>query len=176
MRTPRPHFCQPPEPLGSFSCEGVPDTLLDGEELKNRLLRRFVSIYPEFTSLLDPDNNSKFYLIVDKVNYFFTKYKCMSDAHIHKGLEFMYFLLLGHFLTLEGVVPGLLPTTGAGALGAPGDLVSSASVGDVSISFDTSVHTQAYSRSAFKHYLGRTKFGREYLALLDYTTGLLCVN
>lgn len=176
-RVPQRSFCQPSEPVVAFKCQGDPDILLENEELSKRLLRAFVKVYPEFSLILDDENLiARFYTIVDKVKYFFTKYECMSDAHIHKGCEYMFYLLLAHFAFLEGMAPTPEDAAAVAGLAGAGDLVSSASVGDVSISFDTSTQAAPYSQSAFKQYLAKTKWGREYLALLDYTVGVHLVN
>lgn len=158
-------------------CSGIPDQLKEGEVLEHRLLCTFINTYPEFQPLQnDPLYIDRFYALANKVKCIDKSFQCINDSHLHScSLLYKFLAFLGHYVLVSGLVtqetiPGLQsPFTNA-------QRVSSVHLGDASINFDNSMFNPANSGSAFKSFLSSTTYGREYLAMIQESTGFLYIN
>lgn len=125
---------------------------------------------------MDTTTIDRFYCLVDKVKCLDKRFQCISDSHLHNcTLLYKFLALLAHYVIVSGIItqesiPGLQsPFSNT-------QRISSVSLGDASINFDNSMFNPANSGSAFKSFLSTTTYGREYLAMIQESTGFLYIN
>lgn len=138
------------------------------------MLSKFTSVYPEFKELLsNEDYICSFYNLIDKVKCVTYRYKCINDLHLHKCKMYEFFTLAAHYVIVNNILPGAAAfSPGIGG----GGVVTSASLGDASVSYDTNLDKAMIGNSPYKAFLYTTSYGKEYIAMLDRNTGLLTIN
>lgn len=135
-------------------------------------MENFIIVYPEFKQLVENEGyRSAFYNLIAKIKCTTYRYNCISDYHLHECKMYQFFALTAHYV----VVSNLLPSQ-TGALPGDGGIVSSASLGNASVSYDTSIDSKMIGSSAYKRFLYTTPYGKEYVAMLERNTGLLTIN
>lgn len=132
---------------------------LDDEAL-TVLLQEFNTLYPELGISLHDDNTGlSHYLAKSRhIACLYPQYTCL-DSRCEKQ---KCFLLLAHYLTLDKD-PSYKQ-----------NVLSSASVGDASTSFDTSF-TNNLNKNPFFLWLSKTKYGNELLTLIRMNSGVVVV-
>lgn len=129
------------------------------------ILDKFLTIYPEFRPVCESDEQkARFDSVVAKVQCIYTEFKDLDkccDLYPFIALTAHYFVAGGNAESIG------ITSSGAG-------LVASSSVGDVSISYQSSPY--ATKGDDFTYFLAQTRYGQEYLAWLARQTGLNYVN
>lgn len=141
-------YTVPPPSLCSQKVTSLPeeDILL--------ILNEFTDTFPELKK--DPVDLTIYLPFVKKIGCLYPTLACVDDD----CSKARFFLLLAHYITLQ---PNQNDSINA---------VSSSSVGDVSISYDTT-HTQR--TSPFFVWLNKTPYGRELIAILKSKPGIVIV-
>lgn len=116
----------------------------------------FIAKYPEFKGL----SQDVFLQISEKIKCFFPEY---SDYTQCNNIVLSY-LLIAHFLVIEGRVTSL-------GINKPSGVVSSSSVGGVSVSMQTAPY-----KTSSDYFFHQTPYGLEYLAYLSQVCGMFYVN
>lgn len=131
-----------------------------------QILKDFLNNIPEFKPLFLGENEVMIFLSkINQVKCDFQEYK---DLKNDKKCDLNhFFLLVAHYLVLSGFTKSIniLPLDG---------LVSSSSVGDVSVSYQASPYST--KGNEFTYWLSLTSYGRMYLAWLSRQAGLRIVN
>lgn len=118
------------------------------------LIEDFTKVFPEFRK--DPHDPDIFIPLIHRLACMYPDLSCVAEpCERHK-----FYLLLGHYYTLQGTPIDSINT------------ISSSSVGDVSISYD-STHTSRLS--PFFSWLNKSPYGRELIALLKSKPGIIVV-
>lgn len=139
----------PPPPI---DCSQHLSTLTDEE--RSQLIDDFTTLFPELKGT--PHDPTVFYPSLNKLQCLYPDFTCVDTPCSKMKL----FLLLAHYHTLD-----LNQNDSINSL-------SSSSVGDVSLSYDTT-HTQRLS--PFFIWLSKTPYGRELIALLKSKPGIVVV-
>lgn len=121
------------------SCKHLSD--LQQQETEE-LLNQFISLYPAFA------NTTNLQVVANNLSCLYPNHTCVGDPCTNAR----FFLLLAHYLTL--LDNPALDTTSA---------VTSSSVGDVSISYDTS---SFQGRSPFFLWLNKSPYGRQLINIM----------
>lgn len=131
-----------------------------------QILKDFLNSFPEFKPLFDDERSVNYFLnIVNQVKCDFREYKSLD---INIKCELLHFLLLvAHYLVMSGFSQSIGITASNG-------LVASSSVGDVSVSFQTSPYST--KGDEFTYFMSLTPYGMRYLAWLSRQAGLRIVN
>lgn len=132
------------------------------------LLAYFIDYYPEFKPLADSEISSNFKTILNvfkKVRCLFNEYEDLNDSNIVECKLTPFFLLVAHYIIIEGNGLDLV------GMQKPTGLVSSASVGSVSTSFQTAPY-----KDNFEYFYNQTTYGQQYLAFLSRKSGIRYVN
>lgn len=146
------------------------DEVVDGIPMTSilpPLLSFFLDFYPEFKPLSDKEEPKykTFLNTFEKVKCLFVEYKHINDTNI-KECDFMpFFLLVAHYITMGGAGVDVV------SMSKPNGLIASASVGDVSTSYQTMPY-----KDSFDYFLSQTTYGQQYLAFLSRKSGIKYVN
>lgn len=131
----------------------------------NDILEKFLKIYPEFKAVLQTaDEISLFESQVAKVQCIYSEFKDLTKC---RDL-YPFLALVAHYFVVAGGAEKI------GIVSSQTGLVASSSVGDVSVSYQSSPY--ATKGDDFTYFLASTKYGQEYLAWLARQTGLNYVN
>lgn len=145
-----PNFMPPPE---GVVCSKHASSLSD-DELETLLTGYFFVTYPELLSITNAQKRAL--VLAKQLRCRFPSLACLdTDCSTDR-----FFLLLAHYLATPDDEDG------------NGNAVSSAHVGDTSVSYDTST-TQRLPW--FFLQLSKTRYGRELITLLDNATGIVVV-
>lgn len=130
----------------------------------NTYLNEFLKVYPEFKPLFIKDNEN-----VANFETTFLKVICLYQEFNNpcKCDKFPLFALVAHYFVMGGFASSI------GILSQKG-LVSSSSVGDVSVSYQASPYST--KGNDFTYFLSLTPYGMEYLAYLQRKAGVVYVN
>ncbi|MBX1020859.1 DUF4054 domain-containing protein [Campylobacter jejuni] len=129
-----------------------------------QILKDFLNSFPEFKPLFKNEDDVNFLLsVVDKVRCLYPEFmdldKCCN--------KIPFLLLVAHYLVMSGFSQSIGITASNG-------LVASSSVGDVSVSFQTSPYSS--KGDEFTYFMSLTPYGMQYLAWLSRQAGLRIVN
>lgn len=128
----------------------------------DELRAKFLTLYPEFGVITNTDiGGENFNATCAKVQCVYSEFSDLS-----KCCElYPYLALVAHYFVDSGFAEsiGILPNSAG--------LVANSSVGDVSVGYQSSPYSDEFS-----YFLGKTKYGQEYLAWLKRQAGLLYVN
>ncbi|HDZ5042715.1 TPA: DUF4054 domain-containing protein [Campylobacter jejuni] len=129
-----------------------------------QILKDFLNSFPEFKPLFKSEDDVNFFLsIVNKVRCLYHEFndldKCCN--------KIPFLLLVAHYLVMSGFSQSIGITASNG-------LVTSSSVGDVSVSFQTSPYSS--KGDEFTYFMSLTPYGMQYLAWLSRQAGLTIVN
>lgn len=143
------------------------------------LFHEFVRYYPEFQHLLEakatdaePDITplERMLLFTQVKACQFPEYTCVDNDCDRQR----FFLFMAHCIATSPDYRNNDPTQAIQHMSSAG-VVSSASVGDVSISYDTSLQT-AQGGNPLKHYLMQSQYGLMLLASLELSGGFLYIS
>lgn len=140
------------------------------------LFREFVKYYPEFSHLLEGDSSGettpleRMLLFTQVKACQFPEYTCVDNDCDRQR----FFLFMAHCIATSPDYRNNDPSQAIQHMNTVG-VVSSASVGDVSISYDTSLQT-AQGGNPLKHYLMQSQYGLTLLASLELSGGVLYIN
>ena len=133
------------------------------------MLEGLLSVYPEF----EPTAHSE--AQIAQWGVYFEKAKCLnprfesvSDDNTPCKLSLPLYMLTAHLYAMSGLGADY-------GIDGGGALVASASVGDVSTSFQAAPYSNSGSPN-FDYFYSQTKYGQEYLAWLQSQAGLLYAN
>lgn len=131
----------------------------------DEILNKFLKIYPEFKPVLETDEQkATFYAQVEKVACLYPEFKDLS-----KCCQSSPFLsLTAHYFVAGGFSAEI------GITSAQQGVLASSSVGDISVSYQSSPY--ATKGDEFTYFLATTRYGQEYLAWLARQSGLRYVN
>lgn len=135
----------------------------------SKLLQELLKVYPEFKEVAESETQ------VEQWGVYFNKAKCLnsnfesvSDENMPCKLALPLFMLTAHLFVMAGLADEV-------GIQGGGALVASASVGDVSTSFQSAPYTNSGNPN-FDYFYSQTKYGQEYLAWLQSQAGILYVN
>lgn len=129
-----------------------------------QILKDFLASFPEFKPLFNNQESINFFLTkVEMVKCRFKEYKDLSKC---ENL-YSFFLLVAHFLVMSGFSQSI-------GINYTNGLVASSSVGDVSVSFQSSPYST--KGDEFVYFMSLTPYGMDYLAWLSRQAGLRIVN
>ena len=135
----------------------------------SELLQRLLKVYPEFKPLAETAEQ------IEQWEIYFHKAKCLipkfakvTDDDIKCELALPLFMVVAHYFVMDGQAESI-------GLTATGGSISSSSVGDVSVSFNTPPYSNTASPN-FDYWWSATKYGQEYLAWLDTQSGIWWVK
>lgn len=126
-------------------------------------LNAFISNFREFEKILNTQEEiNKFESLINRLKCLYPEFSNLERCNIMP-----FFLLIAHYAVFEGLAKdiGLIASDG---------VISSSSVGDVSVSFQTSPYSQ--KGDDFTYFLSLTPYGMQYLAWLSRRSGLSLVN
>lgn len=140
----------------------VPPPLFCDRDLHDHTLEELLELINEFTTAFpelkkDPYEATIYLPFLHKLACMYPDLTCVSPP----CEKYKFFLLLAHYYSLQN-------STSNDSINA----ISSSSVGDVSISYDTT-HTQ--KMSPFFVWLSKTPYGRDLIALLKSKPGIVVV-
>lgn len=129
-----------------------------------QILKDFLNSFPEFKPLFKSEDDVNFFLsIVDKVRCLYPEFMDLDKCYN----KIPFLLLVAHYLVMSGFSQSIGITASNG-------LVASSSVGDVSVSFQTSPYST--KGDEFTYFMSLTPYGMQYLAWLSRQAGLRIVN
>lgn len=131
------------------------------------LLAFFLDLFPEFKPLAakEEPNYKTFLNTFEKVKCLYLEYKNVNDTNIKECEYLPFFLLVAHYITIGGAGLDVV------SMSKPGGLVASASVGDVSTSYQQNPY-----KDSFEYFLSQTTYGQQYLSFLSRKSGVRYVN
>lgn len=134
----------------------------------DEILNKFLRVYPEFKPALntgdeekDADMKERFIMLLHKISCLYPEFNDLEKCEN----KFPYFMLVAHYALMSGLGDDL-------GLLAQNGLVSSSSVGGVSVSYQAA----PYGSDEFNYWLSLTPYGKEYLAWMARQAGLTYVN
>lgn len=142
----------------------TPDTPKEPSfEIENETLLEFLEVYPEFKPAFDNEVQVKnFESVLKRVTCLYPEFKDAKNCQ-----KIPLFALVAHYFVYQGFASKI------GILSQKG-LIASSSVGDVSVSYQSSPY--ATKGNDFSYFLSLTPYGAEYLAWLQRQAGLVYVN
>lgn len=130
-----------------------------------QIYEKFIKIYPEFKPVLETDEQKElFYAQVEKVKCLYPEFKELDICNC--SLPFL--ALVAHYFVAGGFSAEI------GITSAQQGVLASSSVGDISVSYQSSPY--ATKGDEFTYFLATTRYGQEYLAWLARQSGLRYVN
>lgn len=137
---------------------------MDKEQL-NSICEKFIRIYPEFKPVLETDEQKELlFAQIEKVKCLYPEFKDLNAC----GCTLPFLALLAHYFVAGGF------STEIGIISSQQGVLASSSVGDVSVSYQSSPYST--SGDEFTYFLATTRYGQEYLAWLKRQSGLRYVN
>lgn len=132
---------------------------------KEQICEKFLRIYPEFKPVLETDEQKEnFYAQIEKVKCLYPEFKDLNACI--RSLPFLS--LVAHYFVAGGFSAEI------GITSAQQGVLASSSVGDISVSYQSSPY--ATKGDEFTYFLATTRYGQEYLAWLARQSGLRYVN
>lgn len=132
---------------------------------KEQICEKFLRIYPEFKPVLETDEQKEnFYSQIEKVKCLYPEFKDLNAC----SCSLPFLALLAHYFVAGGFSAEI------GITSAQQGVLASSSVGDISVSYQSSPY--ATKGDEFTYFLATTRYGQEYLAWLARQSGLRYVN
>lgn len=133
------------------------------DEVDNEDLEFFLSIYPEFKKVFTSQDDVKnFESVFNRVSCLYPEFKNKTQCQ-----KVPFYALVAHYFVYQGF------GSKVGILAQKG-LVASSSVGDVSVSYQSSPYATKGNDSSY--FLSLSPYGMEYLAWLQRQAGIVYVN
>ncbi len=132
---------------------------------KEQISEKFLRIYPEFKPVLETDEQKEnFYAQIEKVECLYPEFKDLNAC----GCSLPFLALVAHYFVAGGFGAEI------GITSAQQGVLASSSVGDISVSYQSSPY--ATKGDEFTYFLATTRYGQEYLAWLARQSGVRYVN
>lgn len=137
---------------------------MDKEQL-NSICEKFIRIYPEFKPVLETDEQKELlFAQIEKVKCLYPEFKDLDAC----DCTLPFLTLLAHYFVAGGF------STEIGITSSQQGVLASSSIGDVSVSYQSSPYST--SGDEFTYFLATTRYGQEFLAWLKRQSGLRYVN
>lgn len=131
------------------------------------LLQGLLKVYPEFKPLAETaEQIEQWQIYFNKAKCLIPKFAKVTDENLSENcrLALPLFMVTAHYFVMDGLAESI-------GLNSTGGSISSSSVGDVSVSFNSPPYANTSSPN-FDYFWSATKYGQEYLAWLDTQSGI----